>query len=65
MVDKGEEDRVGSGRVGSGRDRDRGGLPDFLTNRDRDRGGLPDPPRPYLIPSTPNRLFKFYLRCQL
>ena len=29
------------------RDRDRGGLPDFLTNRDRDRGGLPDPPRLY------------------
>ena len=43
-------------RVGSGRDRYRGGLPDFLKNRDRDwdekkipisifgrdRGGLPD-----------------------
>ena len=31
-----------STKIGSGRDRDRGGLPDFLKNRDRDRGGLPD-----------------------
>ena len=29
-----------STKIGSGRDRDRGGLPDFLKNRDRDRGGL-------------------------
>ena len=36
-----------STKIGLGRDRDRGGLPDFLTNRDR--GGLPDPPRPYLL----------------
>ena len=31
-----------STKIGLGRDRDRGGLPDFLKNRDRDRGGLPD-----------------------
>ena len=31
-----------STKIGSGRDRDRGGLPDFLKNRDQDRGGLPD-----------------------
>ena len=29
-------------KIGSGRDRDQGGLPDFLKNRDRDRGDLPD-----------------------
>ena len=32
--------KIGSGRVGSGRDRD--GYPDFRTNRDRDRVGQPD-----------------------
>ena len=30
-------------KIGSGRDQDRGGLPDFLTNRDW--GGEPDPSR--------------------
>ena len=29
-------------RVGSGRDRDRNGHPDFLTNQDRDREGKPE-----------------------
>ena len=29
-------------KIGSGRDRDRGGLLDFLTNQDQDRGGLSD-----------------------
>ena len=29
-----------STKIESGRDRDRGGLLDFLKNRDRDRGGL-------------------------
>ena len=31
--------KIGSSRVGIGIGE---GLPDFLTNRDRDRGGLPD-----------------------
>ena len=40
-ISRGIISRQKSGRVGSGRDRDRdrGELPDFLTNRDRDRGG--------------------------
>ena len=48
------------GRDGSG-DRDRDGLPDFLTIRDRARGGLPDPPRPYLLRVYKNKMRKLIL----